>query len=103
MQILSLILLQKLKKEALDGTKCAIVGQINKYTPFLYGDEVRSPEEFDILLDGPEFDYPFFAVPKPAVDLIDHAIGLNISTLIKDGGTKKLVLERLPMGLLMQL
>ncbi|MBO8158215.1 acetyl-CoA hydrolase/transferase C-terminal domain-containing protein [Thermosyntropha sp.] len=74
-------------KKRMSGEKVAIIGEVNKNMPFMYGDAVVGPEKFDIILEGPYFDYALFAPPKDAVALSDYAIGLNVSTLVKDGGT----------------
>jgi acyl-CoA hydrolase len=54
--------------------------------PFMYGDAVMKPEDFDVVLMGEEFNYSLFAPPRPRAPT-DHIIGLNVSTLVKDGGT----------------
>lgn len=69
------------------GIKCAIIAEANENMPFMYGDAVYPPESFDIVLKGPKYNYRLFAPPKDAVMMKDHMIGLNVSTLIKDGGT----------------
>lgn len=69
------------------GKKMALIGEVNENLPFMYGDAVYEGEAYDILLKGPEFNYRLFAPPKDAVTAKDHMIGLNISTLVKDGGT----------------
>jgi len=69
------------------GKKLAIVGEVNERMPFMYGDAVYEAESFDILLRGPQYNYPLFAPPKDAVAMKDHMIGINVSTLVKDGGT----------------
>ena len=67
--------------------KMVLIGEVNEKMPFMYGDAVYEGEAYDVLLKGPEFNYRLFAPPKDAVTIKDHMIGLNISTLIKDGGT----------------
>ncbi len=69
------------------GTRIVIVGEANTQMPFMYGDAVREADSYDILLHGPEFNYPLFGPPKDSVNLRDHAIGLYVSTLVRDGGT----------------
>ncbi len=69
------------------GRKCAIIAEANENMPFMYGDAVYSPDRFDIVLKGPQYNYELFAPPKDPVMIRDHMIGLNVSTLIKDGGT----------------
>lgn len=70
-----------------NGEKVAIIGEVNKNMPFMYGDAVIEGERCDIILKGPYYDYELFAPPKDAVAFSDYAIGLHASTLVKDGGT----------------
>ncbi len=76
-----------LMKSRAEGMKCVILAETNDNMPFMYGDAVMSPEAFDVVLHGEEFNYSLFAPPKDAVSLSDHMIGLNVSPLVKDGGT----------------
>jgi len=69
------------------GRKMAIIAEVNENMPFMYGDAVYEAESFDILLTGPQYNYPLFAPPKDAVTMKDHMIGINVSALVKDGGT----------------
>ena len=78
---------QKLKIQRENGAKIAIIGEANVKMPFMYGDAVVSADTYDIILQGDQFNYKLFGAPKDAVALPDHMIGINVSTLIKDGGT----------------
>lgn len=69
------------------GKKYVVIGQVNKNLPYMYGDAVMSAEEYDIILDSPEYDFPLFSVPKASVAPADHMIGLHVSSLVKDNGT----------------
>lgn len=69
------------------GKKVAIIGEANKNMPFMYGDAVVEADTYDIILQGSQYDYELFCPPKDPVALSDHMIGINVSTLIKDGGT----------------
>jgi acyl-CoA hydrolase len=69
------------------GIKNVMLAEANENMPFMYGDAVMLPEDFDVILHGEEFNYSLFAPPKDPVALSDHMIGLNVSPLIKDGGT----------------
>ena len=53
----------------------------------MYGDAVMEAQEYDLILDDPQYDFPLFSVPKGAVAPADHMIGLHVSSLIKDNGT----------------
>jgi acyl-CoA hydrolase len=79
--------IDEMHKKRAEGVKVAIIGEVNTQMPFMYGDAVYEGNHYDILLQGPEFNYPLFGPPKDSVNLKDHAIGLHVSTLIKDGGT----------------
>lgn len=70
-----------------NGHKLVIVGEANKKMPFMYGDAVVEAETYDMILQGPQYDYELFCPPKDSVALSDHMIGINVSPLIKDGGT----------------
>lgn len=78
---------EELKKKRDQGLNVAIVAEINSNLPFMYGDAIIDPVTYDIVIDNPECTYPLFGPPKDAVVIKDHMIGLNVSTLIKDGGT----------------
>ncbi len=76
-----------LKAKRANGEKVAIIGEANRKMPFMYGDAVVEADTYDIILQGPKYDYELFCPPKDPVALPDHMIGINVSTLIKDGGT----------------
>jgi len=44
-------------------------------------------QQFDFLVDDPRYDYDLFAPPHAAIGTVEHAIGLNVSGLVRDGGT----------------
>ncbi|HPS58717.1 MAG TPA: acetyl-CoA hydrolase/transferase C-terminal domain-containing protein [Spirochaetota bacterium] len=69
------------------GMKGAIIAEANEKMPFMYGDAVYPVEAFDVVLKGPQYNYELFAPPKDPVMMRDHIIGLQVSTLIRDGGT----------------
>lgn len=78
---------QILKEQRSKGRKVAIIAEANTNMPFMYGDAVVEADTYDIILQGPKYDYELFCPPKDPVALSDHMIGINVSTLIKDGGT----------------
>jgi acyl-CoA hydrolase len=82
---LDLLTLMRLRKQR-DGTPYAVLGQVNQQLPFMYGDALQKPEEFDYILDNPDYYYRIFATPKMAVADREHLIGLYVSSLIKDDG-----------------
>lgn len=82
---LDLLKLMRLRYER-DGTPCAFVGQVNPNLPFMYGDAILEPNEFDFILDRSDYYYRLFGTPKTSVPEREHLIGLYVSTLIKDEG-----------------
>ncbi len=78
---------ETLHKHRAQGKKVAIIAEANKNMPFMYGDALMEATDYDIILRGPQYDYELFCPPKESVALSDHMIGINVSTLIKDGGT----------------
>lgn len=82
---LDLMKLMRLRKER-DGIPCAFVAQVNPNLPFMYGDAILEPDEFDFILDRSDYYYRIFGTPKTSVPEREHLIGLYVSTLIKDEG-----------------
>ncbi len=70
-----------------NGRPVAIVGQVNKNLPFMYGDAVMAPNAYDLVLDHPDYDFPLYSAPKSSVAPADHMIGVYVSSLVPDGGT----------------
>ena len=68
----------------------AVAGMVNRRLPFMYGAAELAPESFDFMVDAPSLDHHLFAVPPLPIDVTAHMIGLNASTLIRDGGTVQL-------------
>lgn len=79
--------IRDLKKARANGAKVAIIGEVNENLPFMYGDAVIEADTCDVLLTGPHYNYALFGPPKDMVMPRDHMIGINVSTLVKDGGT----------------
>ncbi|MEW6080065.1 MAG: acetyl-CoA hydrolase/transferase C-terminal domain-containing protein [Thermodesulfobacteriota bacterium] len=63
------------------------IAVVNNQLPFMYGEAVNPAGTYDAIIDNPEYETPLFSVPSRPVSVPDHAIGLNVSTLIRDGGT----------------
>ena len=79
--------LERFQEKRARGEKVASIAEVNTQMPFMFGDAVREGTDYDILLHGEEFNYKLFGPPKDSVVLRDHMIGLQVSTLLKDGGT----------------
>lgn len=73
-----------------NGKPFALIGQLHAGLPYLYGDAIVPETSFDFLIDAPAHEFRLFSPPNPALDRTDHLIGLNVSALIKDGGTLQL-------------
>ncbi len=70
-----------------NGEKCVTIGEVNTNLPFMYSDAIVDKMDYDFILKGEQFNMPLFGAPKDPITLRDYMIGLNVSTLIKDGGT----------------
>lgn len=79
--------IQQIKEKRARGGKVAIIGEANRNMPFMYGDAVVEADTYDMILQGPQYDYELFCPPKDPIALSDHMIAINVSTMIKDGGT----------------
>lgn len=71
---------------AAGGPRPLLVGVVHPELPFLGGDAEVDARLFDAIVED---DPPqtLFALPRDAVDPVEHAIGLHASTLVRDGGT----------------
>ena len=69
------------------GEAVAIVGQVNRRLPFMPGEADLPAHSFDFVLESPDLEFELFAPTRQAVSLADHAMGLHIASLVKDGGT----------------
>ena len=64
----------------------AFIAQVNDNLPFMYGEADLEKSRFHYILKGEEFNFHLFCPPKLSVSMVDHLIGLQASTLVKDGG-----------------
>ncbi len=69
------------------GGKAMLLGQVNSELPYMAGEAELDESAFAHILEAPVCDFPLFAPPKPPVGLTDHALGLHVARLVKDGGT----------------
>ena len=65
-------------------------------------DALVNQDQFDVVIDSPQHDYPLFSVPNMALSAQDHLIGFYASTLLRDGGTLQLGIGSLGTGLIYQ-
>ena len=87
---LTLDLAPRLRDAERRGEKVALLAQVNRNLPFMYGDAVVSPDYFDAVVDERRYDFRLFAPPSPPVTTVDYLIALYVSALIRDGGTLQL-------------
>ncbi|MEJ0036411.1 MAG: hypothetical protein WDO68_10035 [Gammaproteobacteria bacterium] len=69
------------------GKDCVLIGQVHSQMPFMTGHAMIAPERFDWLVEHERYDYELFCPPNPPIGTVDHAIGLHVSSLVRDGGT----------------
>lgn len=67
------------------GKPFVLIGQVHPELPFMYGDALVAADTFDFLVDCPPAR--LFAPPNLPIPLTVHCIALNVSALIRDGGT----------------
>jgi hypothetical protein len=82
--------LDALALRAQGGAPFLMAGQVNSELPFMPGDADISASELDLLLDGPQTDFPLFGAPREPIELREFAIALNVARLVADGGTLQL-------------
>ncbi len=78
---------QIMRKEIENGKKGVIVAQTNEKAPFMYGKALVEEDFYDVVVDNRKYDFEMFHVPKEPVSLTDWTVGLQASSLVKDGGT----------------
>ena len=72
---------------AAGGRRPLLIGVVHPDLPFLGGAAEVDGRVFDTIVEGDLPAQPLFAIPRDAVDLVEHAIGLHASALVRDGGT----------------
>ena len=83
----SLDIAPAMREQEKNGKKIAIIAQVNQNLPFMYGDAVVPPDDYDMIIDTPDYYTRLFGAPKMSITTPDYMIGLHASTLIRDGGT----------------
>ncbi len=81
-------LLPQIAQMRAKGEPFALIGQVHSELPFMYGDALVAADTFDFLLDDP--GTPLFCPPNAPIPQAEYSIALNVSTLIRDGGTLQL-------------
>ncbi len=87
---ITLDLLPKLEARRNSGHAVAMVGQVNKHLPYMFGDAELDAGRFDFILDNPELQFPLFGLLNRRVTQADYATGMHVASLIPDGGTLQL-------------
>lgn len=60
---------------------------VNRTLPFMENDAIVSADDADAVIDDPVCTHTLFSAPNMKVAQTDYAIGLFVSSLVKDGGT----------------
>jgi acyl-CoA hydrolase len=87
---LTLDLAPRMRDRERQGQKIALLAQVNRNLPFMFGDAAVPPGYFDAVVDDPKYDFPLFGPPNPSVSTGEYLIALYVSALIRDGGTLQL-------------
>jgi acyl-CoA hydrolase len=90
-------LLPQIAARRAGGTPFSLIGQIHRDLPFMYGDALVAADAFDFLVQDP--GTPLFSPPNLPIPATEHAIALNVSTLVRDGGTLQLGIGELGDGI----
>lgn len=69
------------------GRPLYVVLVVNREMPFMENDALVDEAMVDAIVDAPGCTHTVFSAPNMKVDLTDYAIGLYVSSLVKDGGT----------------
>jgi acyl-CoA hydrolase len=68
------------------GNPVALIAQLHRELPFMYGDALVSRDVYDYIVDTPKTS-PLFCPPNMPLSTTDYAIAMHVTALIKDGGT----------------
>lgn len=70
-----------------NGKKVYTILVVNRELPFMEGGAVVDASIADAIIDDPCCTHTLFSAPNMKVTQSDYAIGMHVSTLVKDGGT----------------
>lgn len=79
----------------------ALIGQIHRELPFMYGDALIAADTFDLLLEAT--DTRLSCPLNQPIPPLEHAVALNVSALVRDGGTLQLGAGTLADGIVQAL
>jgi len=80
-------LMPLIEDERAKGKTIKVIAQINQKMPFMLNDALVKADDFDMIVDNPDYYTTLFAPPNMPVTPIDFAMGMHASSLVKDGGT----------------
>ena len=83
-------LLELLAPQRRQGRSVAVIGEVNRHMPFMFGPAAVPADSFDFLIEHPRYDYELFAPPNQRLTSVEYAIGLYGARLVRDGGTLQL-------------
>lgn len=69
------------------GEACVLAGEVSAALPFMGGEAALPAGRFDHILETPGAEPRLFATPRQPVLDADHAIGIHVASLVRDGGT----------------
>ena len=69
------------------GREIVAIASVHAQMPYMYGSAEVPADSFDLVLDDPRDDNVLFGPPNAPLGDADHAIGLHVSALVRDGGT----------------
>ncbi len=70
---------------AAEGRRLLLIGVVHPDLPFVGNDAEVDASLFDAIIDSPPHE--LFALPRQPVEDAEYVLGLQASTLVKDGGT----------------
>lgn len=80
-------LLPFIEEQRRAGRDIVLVGETHAQMPFMTGHAQMDARHFDFLVDDPRYDYDLFCPPNPPLNTAQLAIGMHVSSLVRDGGT----------------
>ena len=84
---ITLDLVPRVREAKREGAKIALLAQVNRNLPFMYGDACVGSSYFDAIVEDPKYEFPLFGPPNRPVDTVEYLIALHVTSLIRDGGT----------------
>lgn len=69
------------------GQKAYVIMVVNQELPFMEGGAIIDESMADAIVTDPACTHTVFSAPNMKVTQADYAIGMYVSTLVKDGGT----------------